>query len=426
MSAPAASLTPELLSLAAAKIVAQRRRDPWGETRRPNQVPPHGDWRTWLLMAGRGFGKTRTGAEFVREEIMAGRARRVALVAPTAADARDVMVEGQSGLLAVCAAYGIVAHYKPSLRRVDFVNGARATLYSAEESERLRGPQHDLAWCDELGAWGNPDTWDQLQFGLRIGANPRQVVTTTPRPVPLVRRLVADPSTVVTRGSTFDNRDHLAPAFIAQIAAKYEGTRLGRQELAGELLEDVEGALWSLDLIEQARMRPEAVPQLARIVVAIDPQAGYSADGDLSETGMIVAGVDAEGHAYVLNDLSANYTPGGWAARAVEAYRDAEADRIVAEANQGGEMVLHALATVDPNAPVTLVRASRGKQARAEPVAALYEQGRVHHVGLFPKLEDQMATYVPERSTRSPDRMDALVWAVTSLVLDAEPTPGIW
>ena len=332
---------------------------------------------------------------------MAGRMRRVALVAPTAADARDVIVEGESGLLAVCERYAFRPLYEPSKRKLTFPNGAKAWTYSADEPDRLRGVQHDGAYSDELAAWRRPEAWENLQFGLRLGQNPRQVVTTTPRPVKHLRDLVADPNAAVTRGHTDENLANLAPAF-RQIIEKYRGTRLGRQELAGELLDDVEGALWSLALIDAHRLPADAderglVPPLTRIVVAIDPQAGYSAEGVTSETGIVAAGRDATGDGYVLHDLSANALPNDWATTAVRAYRDLRADRIVAEANQGGQMVAATLQTVDPRVPVTLVHASRGKLARAEPVSALYEQGRVHHVGSFPALEDQMTTYEPDR-----------------------------
>ena len=414
----------------ARKIAIAEAGDPWygpHGAARDSQRPPDGEWRTWLLLAGRGFGKTRTAAEWVRREIQERRATRVALVGSTAADVRDVMVEGISGLLASCRAAGLEARYEPSRRRVVFpALGAVAFTYSAEEPDRLRGPQHDLAWVDEAAAFKGEDAWDQLQFGLRLGQNPRQVVTTTPRPVPLIRRLVKDPTTATTRGSTYDNRDNLAPAFLEQIVARYEGTRLGRQELQGELLEDVEGALWSVALIDAARRRREELPELTRIVVAIDPQAGYSPDGDLSETGLVVCGRDAAGEGWVLADASGNFTPNEWAAKAVALWREWHADRIVAEANQGGVMVESTLRTVYAKAPVKLVRASRGKLARAEPVAALYEQGKVHHVGGFPELEDQMTGYVPDTATRSPDRMDALVWALTDLLLGRQPGTMQW
>jgi len=404
--------------------------DPWFGPEglaRANQRPPEGSWRTWLLLAGRGFGKTRTAAEWVRHEIAQGSMRRVALVGATAADVRDVMIEGPSGLLASCRDAGLAARYEPSRRRVVFPTvDAVAFAYSAEEPDRLRGPQHDGAWVDEAAAFGGEETWDQLQFGLRLGSNPRQVVTTTPRPVALIRRLVGDPTTVVTRGSTYDNRENLAPAFLEQIVARYEGTRLGRQELFGEVLDDVQGALWNLAMLEGAQRRRDEVPQLVRVVVAIDPQAGYDPDGELSETGIVVAGVDRARQGWVIADRSGNYTPNQWAERAMAAFHEFKADRVIAEANQGGVMVESTLRTVAPRAPITLVRATRGKLARAEPVAALYEQGKVFHAGVFRELEEQMTQYVPERAKRSPDRMDALVWALTHLMLGGRASTLQW
>ena len=385
--------------------------------RRENQTPPPGDWRTWLIMAGRGFGKTRTGAEWVREEVMSGRARRVALVAPTAADVRDVMVEGESGLLAVCDRYNWRPKYEPSKRRITFPNGARAIAYSAEDPDSLRGHQHDLAWSDEVAAWRDPESWNQLQFGLRLGKNPRQIATTTPKPVKVVKDLLKQESegiVAVTRGSTYDNRDNLAPSFLAQIIRRYEGTRLGRQELEGELLDDVLGALWTYGLIERDRVS-EGPNELdwQRIVVGVDPAATNTEES--SETGIIVAGIDIYGAGYVLEDCSLRGTPLEWARAAVDAYDRWGADRVVAEVNNGGLMVEQTLRTVRENLPVTQVRASRGKMTRAEPVAALYEQGKVHHVGGFPQLEDQMTSY--DGTGDSPDRMDALVWALTDLMI---------
>jgi len=393
--------------------------DPWADARRANQTPPDGDWRTWLVMAGRGFGKTRTGAEFIREEVMAGRMRRAALVAPTAADARDVMVEGESGLLAVCDRYGFRPKYEPSKRQLTFPNGAIAKTYSAEEADRLRGPQHDGAWSDELGAWEKPDAWDMLQFGLRLGVNPRQIATTTPKPRKVVRELLeqaksGDGTVVVTRGSTYDNADNLAPPFLDAIVRRYEGTRLGRQELEGDYLDDVPGALWSLALIERDRVQiPPIDDHWVRIVVAVDPAASNSEDA--SETGIVVAGIDINGDGYVLEDCSRHGSPLEWARTAVDAYDRWQADRVIAEANNGGLMVSQTLQTVRDTLPIRLVHASRGKLTRAEPVAALYEQGRVHHVGLFSRLEDQMVSY--DGSGDSPDRMDALVWAMTDLLV---------
>ena len=376
-------------------------------------------------MAGRGFGKTRTGAEFVRAEIAAGRARRVALVAPTALDARNVMVEGESGLMAVAPPYDR-PEYEPSKHRLTWRNGAIATTYSADEPDRLRGPQHDLAWCDELAAWRYPAAWDMLLFGLRLGADPRVVVTTTPRPTKLLRALLADPKVAVTRGRTLDNRAHLAPAFFAQIVKRYEGTRLGRQELDGELLDDLPGAFWSHGVIDAARLAA-APAELARIIVAIDPAVSSGEGAD--ETGIIVAGRDQRGHGYVLADASGRMAPVEWARAAVAACRAQAADRVVAEINNGGELVEATLRVVDPAVAFRAVHAARGKLARAEPVAALYEQGRVHHVGAFPALEDQMCALSPDFDRTaagwSPDRVDALVWALTDLFIDPPAGEGI-
>jgi phage terminase large subunit-like protein len=393
----------------------------WTRFAHPNQRPPPGNWRVWLLLAGRGFGKTRAGAEFVRAQVAGGRARRVALVGPTAADARTVMVEGESGLLAIGPQHERPI-YEPSLHRLTWPNGAIATTFSADEPNRLRGPQHDLAWCDELAAWRYPAAWDMLMFGLRLGDDPRAVVTTTPRPIQLIRDLLADPKVVTTRGRTIENQDNLAPAFLDQIVRRYQGTRLGRQELDAELLEDMPGALWQRGLIEAARTA--ALPELIRIVVAIDPAASTGDDAD--ETGIVVAGRDAAGHGYVLADASGHYPPAEWARVAVAAYAAHRADRVIGEVNNGGDMVEAMLRMVDPNVPFRAVRASRGKAARAEPVAALYEQGRMHHLGALPRLEDQMCAFTPDfdrtAAGYSPDRVDALVWAVTELLV--EPHAG--
>src|SRR5258707_1793660 len=293
---------------------------------RGSQKPPLGEWRVWLLIAGRGFGKTRTGAEFVRACVAARLARRVALVAPTALDARNVMVEGESGLLSIGPA-GERPDYEPSLHRLTWHNGAVATLFSADEPDRLRGPQHDFAWCDELAAWRYPAAWDMLMFGLRVGADPRVVVTTTPRPIKLLRELLADPKVVTTRGRTIENQENLAPAFLEQIVSRYQGTRLSRQELDAEMLDDMPGALWQRGMIEAARTI--TAPELLRVVVAIDP--AVSADENADETGIIVAGRDAKGHGYVLADASGRYAPAEWARAAIAAYGAPQADRIVAE-----------------------------------------------------------------------------------------------
>ena len=400
----------------------------WG---RPNQHAPAGNWVTWLPLAGRGFGKTRIGAEWVREQVESERCGRLALVAETAADARDVMVEGESGLLSVCPPWSR-PRYEPSKRRLTWPNGATATTYSADDPEQLRGPQHDGAWCDEIGKWHSTkpkdgshtraeSAWSNLMFGLRLGSAPRCVATSTPRPTPLVRQLVADPDTVVTRGTTYENLLNLAPSF-RSVIQRYEGTRLGRQELNAELLDDVEGALWTLSLIESLRWRREwgEVPDLQRSVVAVDPSGGGGAEHD--EVGIVHAGralCTCQGapalHYFVLADASGRYTPDGWGRRAVGLYHNAKADRLVAEQNFGGDMVEHTVRTVDRAVSYRALHASRGKAVRAEPIAALYEQAKVHHVGLFPEMEDEMTQYVPGVTTRSPNRMDALVWALTEL-----------
>ncbi len=409
---------------------------PWEEDARPEQLPPPGPWITWLIQAGRGWGKTRTGAEFVKTEIMAGRRRRVALVGSTAADARDVMVEGESGLLACCERAGFRAVYEPSKRKVTFANGAIAHTFSADEPDRLRGPQMDLAWSDEIGAWKYGDqAWANLQFGLRLkgplGDPPRQVATTTPRPIPLIRRLIrlhrdGDPAIALTRGSSYDNLANLADNYRGIIAG-YAGTRLGRQEIMGELLEDIEGALWTHAAIDAARIPPAAFAGLsmARTVVAVDPQAGDGDEG--SETGIMVCAKDHCGHAYVIADRSGRFHPAEWGRVAVAAYHEFAADRVVVETNQGGAMAIHTLRTVERNLPIREVRASKGKLTRAEPVAALYEQGRVHHVDLFPQLEDQLTSYVADGRQASPDRLDALVWGLTDLMLTgrAATTEGL-
>ena len=405
----------------------------WPYRARPEQLPPEGSWRVWLVMAGRGFGKTRCGAEWVWAGVKAGR-RRIALVAPTAADARDVMVEGESGILAISPDHERPL-YEPSKRRLTWRNGAVATTYSADEPERLRGPQHDAAWCDEMAAWRYPEAWDMLMFGLRLGEDPRVIVTTTPRPTRLLKNLVTDPTVAISRGTTYQNRANLAGAFLQQIIKKYEGTRLGRQELNAELLDDVPGALWSRALIEAARPpRGFVMPDLVRVVVAIDPAASSGEDAD--ETGIIVAGKDKDSRGYVLADLSGNHTPIEWARIVVAAYKCHGADRIVAEVNNGGEMVEATLRVVDDNVAYTAVHATRGKVVRAEPVAALYEQGRIRHMGAFTVLEDQMCEFTPDLDRSkpkrdstdpsslgkggrtSPDRADALVWAFTELLVE--------
>ena len=397
----------------------------WLATARPNQLPPAGDWFCWLLLAGRGFGKTRTLSEFVIDNIMQGTASRVALVGPTAADSRDVLAEGPSGILA-CSPDWNRPLYEPSKRRLTWRNGAIATLYSADEPERLRGPQHDMAIVDELGSWRRPEAWSNLLFGLRQGARPRIAVATTPRSTRLIRDLVAreGQDVIVTRGTSYENAANLAPEFFSQITRKYEGTRLGRQELLGELLTDTPGALWTLDQIEE--LRRDAAPLFQRIVVAIDPSG--TEEGD--ETGIVAAGVDHEGRGWVLADASGHYPPTEWAKRAIALYRDLGADRIVAETNYGGGMVEATLRALNPNVAYRSVTASRGKVARAEPIGALYEQKRVFHLGSFPVLEDQMTGFTSNfdraRAGFSPGRVDALVWALTDLMALPMPCFGAY
>jgi phage terminase large subunit-like protein len=377
----------------------------WTMNARPNQLPPPGNWRVWLIQAGRGFGKTRIGAEWTRES--AKQYPLVNIIGATADDARDIMIEGESGILACCPPQER-PEYLPSKRRLEWPNGARTLIFTADEPERLRGKQHMRLWMDEVAAWRHPEAYDQAMLGLRLGSNPQAVATTTPRPTKLIRDMIADPSTVVTRGSTYDNRANLAPQFLDQIVKRYEGTRLGRQELAGELLLDVPGALWTLAMFDERRNAPD----LKRVVVAIDPAASRNEDSD--ETGIIVAGHGIDDDWYVLADRSGNFAPDEWAKRAIHAYDEFKADRIIAEVNNGGDMVESTLRTVRRRIPYTKIHASRGKAIRAEPIASLYAQGHVWHTQPFDALEDQLVNWTPD-SGDSPDRLDALVWAMTEL-----------
>ncbi len=392
-------------------------RDWRGLWARPQQLAPEGNWLVWLILAGRGFGKTRASGEWVREQVELRGRRRIALVGRTAADVRDVIVEGESGILAISPSWNRPI-YEPSKRRLTWPNGALATCYSADEPDLLRGPQHDAAAADELATWQYAqETWDNLMFGLRLGDRPQVIVTTTPRPLKILRSLMQAASTVITRGSTFDNVANLAPSALAEFRSRYEGTRIGRQELNGEVLDDVPGALWERETLDHLRVR--GAPELVRIVVAIDPAVTSHEDSD--ETGIIVAGKAADEQFYVLADRTCRATPDGWARRAIGAFDEFKADRIVAEVNNGGEMVETVVRTVRRNVPFTAVHASRGKRTRAEPIAALYEQGKVHHVGGFPELEDQLCAFSPESNDGSPDRADALVWCLSALI---EPRSG--
>lgn len=383
----------------------------WKAAARPDQLTPEGDWSTWVILAGRGWGKTRTGAEDAAWAGLSNPGWRIAVVAPTSADARDTCIEGDSGLMSVLPREAVQT-WNRSLGELILVNGTRYKTFSADEPERLRGPQHHRAWADELAAWRYPEAWDQLMFGLRLGQHPQAVVTTTPKPTPLVKALVAASTSKVTRGSTFDNAANLAPSALATLRARYEGTRLGRQELDAEILGDLPGALWSMASLDAYRLRE--APKMGRIVVAVDPAVTNTEASD--EHGIIVAGL-SEQRGIVLEDASLQGSPHEWARRAVSLYRSWGADAIVIEVNQGGDMVAHTIRTIDPNVNIKEVRASRGKHVRAEPIAALYEQGRVAHVGSFPELENQMTQMTTGgfEGTGSPDRVDALVWALTDL-----------
>ena len=409
----------------------------------PHQIAPPLPWKTWALIAGRGSGKTDAGAHYVDAHangvpcLPGSVPHRIAIIAPTLPDAQQTCVLGDSGLLRASPSI----RYRPgSMKEADLVwtNGSQARLFGAhgpDDPNRLRGPQHCLVWADELAAWPRlDDTWDMMEFGLRLGPDPRVIVTTTPRPRPLIRRLLAEPSTVVTRASTKDNPS-LPEDRRAALYARYQGTRLGRQELDAEVIEDADGALWARHMIPYAapnqRMNlrtKELSWDLARVVVAIDPAVTSGEESD--ETGIVGAGVGADGRGYVLADASCRMPPADWARRAINLYHELQADRIVAEANNGGDLVSTVIRTIDPNVPVTLVHAARGKRTRAEPVSALYEQGRVSHLEPFPELEDQLCSYTGAPGESSPDRMDALVWALTEVMnISTEATwgtGGVW
>ncbi|MBN9449356.1 MAG: DNA-packaging protein [Bosea sp.] len=415
-------LPPELVRLVEQEWTFDGRSD-----QKSRRLPP---WWTWLVLGGRGAGKTRTGAEWVKGMALglapfAGEpVGRIALVGETQAQVRDVMIEGVSGLLAIHHRWEKPV-WSPSRRRLEWGNGAIAQVFTAEDPEALRGPQFGAAWSDELAKWPNlQETWDMLQLGLHLGDRPRQVVTTTPRPLPLIRRLLDDPRVAVSRAATSANRFNLARSFLDSVTETYGGTRLGRQELEGEIVEESADALWSRALIEE--VREQTWPPLARIVVAVDPPASSSKRAD--SCGLVAAGIDRDGIGHVLADATlSGARPHEWAQAAVALYRRLEADALVVEVNQGGEMATSVIREVDPCVPVTPVRASRGKFLRAEPVAALYAQRRVRHAGAFPALEDEMCDFGPAglSSGRSPDRLDALVWALTHLMLGPKGRPRV-
>ncbi|MET1111652.1 MAG: terminase family protein [Allosphingosinicella sp.] len=397
----------------------------WPSWAHSGQMPPEDEWRVWVLLAGRGFGKTRAGAEWVSAFARANPDAAIALVGANPEEARAVMVEGRSGLLAVAReGERDRMRWEPSRKRLIFASGAEAFVYSAANPESLRGPEHHIAWCDELAKWRRGQAaWDNLRLGLRLGAKPRALVTTTPRPVPVLKRLLALDGTILTGGATRAN-PHLPDDFIAAVESAHKGTRFGRQELDGALLDDIEGALWTRDLIEKSRISTVAGDgRYRRVVVGVDPPATQS-----GTCGIIVCGVAEDGLVHVLADCSAGgLSPEAWAARAARAARSWGAHRVVAERNNGGEMVTAVLRVADSGLPVTLVHAKDGKQTRAEPVAVLFEAGRAKFAGAFPELEDELAGFTPagwRGNGASPDRADAMVWAMTELAVKpqrAEP-----
>ncbi len=388
----------------------------WLKMARPEQITPAGQWNVWLILAGRGWGKTMTGAFDTMLYALNNPNSRCAVVVPTFGDLRRVAFGGVSGIMNwlpdECLLKGRGQGYSSSAQEIRLYNGSLIQGFAATEPERLRGPQFHRAWCDEIAAWFYPEAFDQLMFGLRLGQNPQCVITTTPKPNDLTRSLLKRTNTAVTRGSTFDNAANLAPAALQQLKEKYDGTRLGRQELYAEVLDDLEGALWNYKMFETHRANPSEEPQYTRTVISIDPAVTSHDESD--ETGIIVASLGEDGRFYVRQDASMRGSPDEWARKAVGLYHTFEADRIIAEVNNGGDLVEKVVRTVERNVPYTAVRASRGKLVRAEPIAALYEQGKVRHVGAFNELEEQMASYTP-MSKKSPDRLDALVWALTEL-----------
>lgn len=411
----------------------------WRFWARPKQLAPAGDWDTWAIRAGRGFGKTRSGSGWVHERAMSHPGRWTALVARNSADARDYMIEGPGGFLKNTA-----PHERPvfevSKRRLTWPNGSWATIYTDEDPDQVRGFSGDTAWLDEFAKYKHPeDVWDNLSFGMREASldQPRKLITTTPRPLKVLREIEKDPRTVVVVGSSHENRANLDPKWFANTLERYRGTRIGRQEIEAEILEDVPGALWTRRMLDEGRVKREELPELTRIIVAVDPAA--SSDESANENGIVVVGTGYVGghqHGYVLDDWSVRGTPDEWGRKAVAAFRMHSADRIVAEKNMGGEMVEHVIKSVDRMVPVTLVSASRGKLARAEPISALYEQNRVHHCGTLGDLEDQMISWTPQGALanaapssrqQSPDRVDALVWGLSELfpnITSAERNPA--
>ena len=389
----------------------------WLKTARAKQIEPSDEHNIWLILAGRGWGKTRTGAQDIALYALRNPNTICAVVAPTHGDLRRVCFGGNSGLLSIIPkeCYSSSVDYKgysSSLSEIRLFNGSKIVGYAAQEPERLRGPQFHRAWCDEIAAWRYPEALDQLMFGLRLGNNPKCVITTTPKPNKMIKSLVERDDVIVTTGSTFENEENLAQSALDMLKRRYEGTTLGRQELYAEIIEELEGALWSNKLIEEARLHEDTEKELTQIIVAIDPAVTNNEDSD--ETGIVVVGKDSNNEYYVLEDASGKYSPDAWARKAINCFYEWDADRIVAEVNNGGDLVERLLRGMDVNIPYRSVRATRGKMVRAEPVAALYEQRRVHHIGYFPELESQLCSYTGETKP-SPDRLDALVWGISEI-----------
>ncbi len=406
----------------------QQERYEWANIARHEQLEPPGDWRIWLILAGRGFGKTRTGAETIRSWVNQNRYRRIALIGDTIDEARKIMVEGESGLLSISPLKEKII-FEPSKGLVSWPKGAKAFLFSAHNYEKLRGPQFDAAWIDELAKFRFAEqTWDQLMFGLRLGKKPRVIITTTPKPIDLIKKLLKREDVVVTRGSTYDNAENLSPAFLENMRQRYERTRLGQQELLAQVLDTQEGALWTPEMIQYAPIelaQETLLNSMNRILIAIDPAVSHGERSD--ETGIIVVGKDHQGKGYIIEDLSMKSTPSVWAEKVVQAFKEFQADTVVAEVNNGGDLVERVLRAVNPSLSYRSVRATRGKAIRAEPITALYDQKRIIHFKRFKKLEEQLFNYIPGISKESPDRMDALVWGLTALFLeDNKTSPKVW
>lgn len=393
----------------------------WSLYARDEQVAPPGNWRFWMFLGGRGSGKTRAGAEWIIEKARKNPKERIGLIAPTAADVRDTMLEGPSGILTISPPWFMPKHFA-SKQKLVWPNGASALTRSADQPERIRGPNFSTVWMDELRAWRRIEAYDMVNFALRIGSHPQACVTTTSRPLPVIKDLISrdGDDVVLTKGSTYRNRLNLAPDFFREMKKKYEGTRLGRQELYAEILDDIEGALWTWDLIEQCRVKES--PDMMRVVIGVDPAGSHTDNSD--ETGIVVCGKGVDGEYYTLEDLSCRLSPNGWASRVAYAYHrgwgknNLKPSAVIAEVNKGGNLVKSTIHTIDRDIKVIEVHTCVGKVVRAEPVAALAEQTREHHVGLFPEMEDQMTITDHEmyQGEGSPDRMDAKVYAITELM----------